>query len=142
LTNLEFRNPHASLHPRWNYWDLASQPTLSRFENAIDIPSRKRLRDVLIDPFIASFEMPPVALPFDLDAVDDPTHGSQQRTLFPGFDGQDQYLPRVTSADTDPIVLMSLRPGGHRLAGSRRRLGISGHAGPSRLAGRDDPGAG
>jgi hypothetical protein len=29
--------------------DLASQPTLSRFENAISIPSLKRLRDVFID---------------------------------------------------------------------------------------------
>jgi hypothetical protein len=28
--------------------DLASQPTLSRFENAISIPSLKRLRDVLM----------------------------------------------------------------------------------------------
>ena len=35
--------------------DLASQPTLSRFENSIDIASLKRLRDVLIDQFIASF---------------------------------------------------------------------------------------
>jgi hypothetical protein len=92
--------------------DLASQPTLSRFENQIDIPSRKRLRDVLIDPFIAAFDAPPIALTFDLDAVDDPTHGHQQRTLFHGFDEQDQYLPLVvTSADTDPIVMLSLRPG-------------------------------
>src|SRR2546423_5766768 len=29
--------------------DLASQPTLSRFENAISIQSLKRLRDVLLD---------------------------------------------------------------------------------------------
>ena len=35
---------------------LASQPTHSRFENAIDIPSLVRLRDVLIDQFIASFD--------------------------------------------------------------------------------------
>ena len=32
---------------------LASQPTLSRFENAISIPSLKRLRDVFLDRFIA-----------------------------------------------------------------------------------------
>jgi hypothetical protein len=31
--------------------DLASQPTLSRFENAISIRSLKRLRDVFIDQF-------------------------------------------------------------------------------------------
>src|SRR5262245_58059588 len=36
--------------------DLASQPTLSRFENAISITSLKRLRDVFIDQFIASFD--------------------------------------------------------------------------------------
>src|SRR5437667_8491827 len=39
--------------------NLASQPTLSRFENAIDIPSLKRLRDVFIDQFIASWSTPP-----------------------------------------------------------------------------------
>jgi hypothetical protein len=38
--------------------DLASQPTLSRFENAISIRSLKRLRDVFLDQFIASFDTP------------------------------------------------------------------------------------
>jgi len=54
---------------------LASQSTLSRFENAIDIPALNRLRDVLIDQFIASFEEPPARLTFDIDIFDDPTHG-------------------------------------------------------------------
>jgi hypothetical protein len=58
--------------------DLASQPTLSRFENAISIKSLKRLRDVFLDQFIASFDTPPRHLTFDLDAVDDPAHGRQQ----------------------------------------------------------------
>src|SRR3954452_578931 len=61
--------------------DLASQPTLSRFENAIDVPSLKRLRDVLIDQFLASWAVPPSALTLDLDAVDDPAHGQQQLVL-------------------------------------------------------------
>jgi len=55
--------------------DLASQPTLSRFENAISIESLKRLRDVFLDQFLASFESLPRRLTFDLDAVDDPAHG-------------------------------------------------------------------
>src|SRR5262245_45789354 len=38
--------------------DLASQPTLSRFENAITIKSLQRLRDVFLDQFIASFDTP------------------------------------------------------------------------------------
>jgi hypothetical protein len=32
--------------------DLARQPTLSRFENAIDVRSFNRLRDLLLDRFI------------------------------------------------------------------------------------------
>ena len=92
--------------------DLASQPTLSRFENAIDIPSLFRLRDVHIDQFIASFAEPPLTLTFDLDAVDDPTHGSQQLTLFHGFYEQYQYLPLViTCAENDAIVRLGLRHG-------------------------------
>jgi hypothetical protein len=55
--------------------DLASQPTLSRFDNAISIKSLKRLRDVFLDRFIASFDSPPRHLMFDVDAVDDPAHG-------------------------------------------------------------------
>jgi hypothetical protein len=91
---------------------LASQPTLSRFENAISIASLKRLRDVFIDQFIASFTRPPRRLTLDLDAVDDPAHGHQQLTLWHGFYDQNQYLPLVvTCADNDQFVLLSLRPG-------------------------------
>src|SRR4051812_20453016 len=88
--------------------DLASQPTLSRFENQIDIASLKRLREVFVDQFIASFAEPPLSLTFGLDAVDDPTHGAQQLTLFHGFYEQYQYLPLViTCAENDQIVLIS-----------------------------------
>src|SRR3954471_22964820 len=92
--------------------DLASQPTLSRFENRINIASLKRLRAVFVDQFIASFAQPPLSLTFDLDAVDDPAHGSQQLTLFHAFYEQNQYLPLViTCADNDQIVMISLRHG-------------------------------
>jgi hypothetical protein len=91
---------------------LASQPTLSRFENAISVKSLKRLRDVFIDQFIASFPKPPRHLTFDLDAVDDPAHGHQQLTFWHGYYDQNQYLPLViTSADNDQFVMLSLRPG-------------------------------
>jgi hypothetical protein len=65
--------------------DLASQPTLSRFENAISIPSLKRLCDAFLDQFIASFDSPPRHLTFDLDAVDDPAHGHQQLTFWHAY---------------------------------------------------------
>jgi hypothetical protein len=78
-----------------NESDLASQPTLSRFENAISFKSLKRLRDVFLEQFIASFDRPPRHLTFDLDAVDDPAHGHQQLTFWHGYYDQNQYLPPV-----------------------------------------------
>jgi hypothetical protein len=91
---------------------LASQPTLSRFENMIDIPSLKRLRDVFIDQFLASFAEPPRCVTLDFDAVDDPAHGDQQLVLFHGFYEQCQYLPLVvTCAENDQIVGCRYHPG-------------------------------
>jgi len=85
--------------------DLASQPTLSRFENAIDVRSFSRLRDMLIDQFIASFEKPPTQLTLDIDPFDDPTHGEQQLTFFHGYYDQYQYLPRVITCAENDLVL-------------------------------------
>lgn len=92
--------------------ELASQPTLSRFENAVTPADLFRLRDVLVDQFIDSFETPPAEITLDVDAFDDPTHGRQQLTLFHGYYGQYQYLPlAVTCAENDYILLVGLRFG-------------------------------
>jgi hypothetical protein len=92
--------------------DLASQPTLSRFENAVSIPDLWRLRDLLVDLFIPSFDSPPHHLTLDLDAFDDPAHGQQQLVLFHGYYEQYQYLPIVfTCAENDLVLLVGLRHG-------------------------------
>jgi hypothetical protein len=86
--------------------ELASQPTLFRFENAIDIPSLWRLQDVFLDQFIASFSAPPRHLTFDIDVFDDPTPGQQQLTFFHGYYDQYQYLPRVITCQENDLVAM------------------------------------
>ena len=92
--------------------DLASQPTLSRFENAIDIPSLWRLHDFFIDDFIDSFDRPPLSLTLDVDATDDACHGEQQLALFHGFYEQYQYYPLIISCDeTKQVLWPALRPG-------------------------------
>src|SRR3954469_20380255 len=92
--------------------DLASQPTLSRFENAVTIPDLWRLRDSLVDLFIQSFDKPPRHLTFDIDAFDDPAHGQQQLIMFHGYYEQYQYLPIViTCAENDLVLLVGLRHG-------------------------------
>src|SRR6516162_5601825 len=92
--------------------DLASQPTLLWFENAVSIADLWRLRDVLVDHFVQSFDTPPHHLTFDLDAFDDPAHGQQQLIMFHGYYQQYQYLPIViTCAENDLPLLIGLRFG-------------------------------
>jgi Transposase DDE domain group 1 len=91
---------------------LASQPTLSRFENAVSIASLRSLRAWFVAQFIASFTAPPKRITLDIDAVDDPAHGHQQLTFWHGYYDQNQYLPLfITCPDNDQFVLLSLRPG-------------------------------
>ena len=89
--------------------DLASQPTLSRFENAITPRSLLRLEEWFIDRFVSSFHEPPREVTLDIDVFDDPTHGEQQLTLYHGFYHQYQYLVRgITCAENDMVVLPTL----------------------------------
>ena len=118
LAEYEDQNDHGTLRhdPIFNIinnkpldFELASQPTHSRFENSIDIPSLNRLRDVLIDQFISSFESSPDRITLDIDTFDDQTHGGQQLTFFHGFYDQYQYLPRViTCAENDMVIMCCL----------------------------------
>jgi len=97
--------------------DLASQPTLSRFENAVTVASLYRLNEFLVATGIERLKQEhggelPASLTIDLDATDDPTHGQQQLTLFHGYFGQYQYFPLVLSeATTKHVFGVWLRPG-------------------------------
>ena len=92
--------------------NLASQPTLSRLENDVSVADLWRLRDVLVDSFIQSFDVHPHHLTFDMDAFDDPAHGQQQLTFFHGYYEQNQYLPiAITCAENDMVALVGLRHG-------------------------------
>ena len=63
--------------------DLASQPTISRLENAVTATNLLHMEDWFIDRFVESFEVePPPRSPLDIDTFDDPAHGNQQLVLF------------------------------------------------------------
>lgn len=97
--------------------DLASQPTLSRFENAISIADLNRLRETFVTLFIQSFAaslggQPPQRITLDMDAWDDETPGQQQLSLYHGHYDQHQYYPlSITCAENDQLVMVSLRHG-------------------------------
>jgi hypothetical protein len=96
---------------------LASQPTLSRFENQITPKQLQDLIDFTINSGIQRLKESdggrlPASITLDLDATDDPTHGRQQLTLFHGYFGQYQYFPLIISEPTTRHVMLAwLRPG-------------------------------
>jgi len=77
--------------------DLASQPTLCRFENAPDRKQLYRIGEALADRVIARHRRRlhgrAKLLTIDLDATDDPTHGAQQLTFFNRHYDTWCYLP-------------------------------------------------
>lgn len=96
---------------------LASQPTLSRFENRVTVPDLQRMIDFLADTGIERLRSKndgrlPDSITLDLDPTDDPTHGQQQLSLFHGYYDQHQYLPMIISEPTTKhIFLARLRHG-------------------------------
>jgi len=93
-------------------FDMASQPTLSRFENAVTPADLLRVEAWFLEQFILSFEAPPHSITLDIDLFDDPTHGQQQLTFFHGFYEQYQYQVRlITCAENDQIAFPVLLHG-------------------------------
>jgi hypothetical protein len=91
---------------------LASQPTISRFEHAPSRSTLYRIGAALVDAFIASYDKPPKAIILDLDDTDDPTHGSQQLSLFNAFHDCYCYMPlHVYEGQSGKLITTILRPG-------------------------------
>lgn len=95
---------------------LASQPTLSRWENSVSRRELYRLAHVFLDLFVARhWAAPPRQIILDLDATDDETHGQQQLSAFHGYYDEHCYLPLVVTAAGDDgsqeLLAFVLRPG-------------------------------
>lgn len=95
---------------------LASQPTLSRFENSVRAGQLAALTELLVTTGLERLcdhhggptgGTLPERVVLDLDATDDPTHGAQQLTLFHGYYGQHQYFPLVISEPTTRHVFLA-----------------------------------
>ena len=110
--------------------DLASQPTLCRFENSVGRKELRALMGAMVEQFIAAH---PTAsrIVLDFDATDDPTHGQQELEFFHGYYGCHCYLPLLVFATVDDkpeqhLICAVLRPGnkhaGHRTVSVLKRI--------------------
>ena len=92
--------------------DLASQPTMSRWENAPDLHTLIRLARASVDLWCQSHAKPPTAITLDIDDTADTVHGHQQLSLFNAHYDERCFLPiHVYDAQTGHCVVTILRPG-------------------------------
>jgi hypothetical protein len=110
--------------------NLASQPTLSRFENSVDSKDLYRLIQAMVEHFVESHPTAKKII-LDVDATDDPTHGQQEMEFYHGYYRSHCYLPLLVFAtvDEDPeqhMLCAVLRPGnkhaGHGTVGVLKRI--------------------
>ena len=101
--------------------DLASQPTLSRFENGLGPRDLYRLTQTLAD-VVTTYHQARLAhtrvrrITLDFDPTDDPTHGQQELSFFNGHYDTWCYLPVVgtltfNAERTQYLATAILRPG-------------------------------
>lgn len=99
---------------------LASQPTLSRFENAVAPRALYRMGRTLAATVIAQqrrrLKGRAHRITIDLDPTDDPTHGQQELAFFNGHYDAWCYLPLVATLTFNDeaeqyVVAIVLRPG-------------------------------
>ena len=99
---------------------LASQPTLSRFENAVGPWALARMGRTLAATVIAHHRRRlkgrAQRITLDLDPTDDPTHGQQERAFFNGHYDTWCYVPLVATLTFNDeaeqyLVAIVLRPG-------------------------------
>jgi Transposase DDE domain group 1 len=92
--------------------DLASQPTMSRWENAPDLRTLIRLSRAMVDLWCQSYPHPPQAITLDIDDTADTVHGHQQMSLFNAFHDERCFMPvHVYDAASGHCVMTVLRPG-------------------------------
>jgi len=72
---------------------LASQPTISRFENSVSRTAIYRMALVLMDQFIASYTSPPEVIVLDVDDTEDRAHGAQEQIRYDGYYGGYCFMP-------------------------------------------------
>jgi Transposase DDE domain group 1 len=102
---------------------LSSQPTLSRFENAQDAATLKRLVRFFEDCYVSDLPADTQQIILDIDSTDDETHGAQQLSFFSGFYREHMYHPlMIFDAESGQLVTALLRPG--KVHASRGAAGL------------------
>jgi hypothetical protein len=90
-------------------WGAVAQGTGDRYRRVTMVP--EAVDALFVDLFLDAFDEPPESIVLDLDATDDPLHGSQEGRFFHGYYGCYCYLPLYIFCG-DHVLLARLRRSG------------------------------
>ena len=93
--------------------ELSSQSTLSRLENAITGGELNRLWREFEQQYVNALDPATAFVVLDIDGTDDPTHGSQQLSMFHGFYDQHMFHPLVVFDGESGQLISALLRGGN-----------------------------
>jgi hypothetical protein len=94
--------------------NLASQPTISRLENAATRRSCHRIAQTIFELYLKEREKggAPKKVLWDFDSTDEPTHGDQEGSYYHGYYGQHMYHPLlVFDGESGHLITALLRAG-------------------------------
>jgi len=92
--------------------DLASQPTMSRLENAVGPRDLLQMGRYLLDTFVASYASAPGVIIIDCDDTNNNTYGQQQLTLFNNYYHDHCYMPlHIYEGLSGKLITTILKPG-------------------------------
>jgi hypothetical protein len=91
---------------------LASQPTMSRFENQLSKKELYNIAKVFIDNFIASYQVQPEVIILDCDDTDAILYGQQELGLFNSYYDDYCYMPlHIYEGLSGKLIATILKPG-------------------------------
>lgn len=103
---------------------LASSATISRFENAIDRETLKKMSIQMVESFIDNQQSVPEELVLDFDPTDNRIYGNQENKHYHGYYKNHCYLPLHVFCG-DQLIVSMLRPSdidGAKYAGAILKL--------------------
>ena len=103
--------------------ELASSPTLCRFENSVSRKEMWKLCATLVDTFLTSYTQAPKEIILDFDSTDDAVHGNQEGRFFHGYYEQYCFLPLYVFCG-EQLLCAYLRPS--NIDNAKHSLGILG----------------
>lgn len=91
---------------------LASQPTMSRFENEPSRSEQYRIAEAFVNQFIDSYTEEPQYIILDCDDTNSNTYGAQQLALYNDYYGEYCYMPlHIYEGVSGKLITTILKPG-------------------------------